>query len=96
MNLGIQQLMHFKTDNEDEQSDNGDNQLDNEDIQSDNEDNQSDNDDQSNHNYKKINKKEDEKKTDKYVLHFQGNHADYIKEFIISTGFEESLIYIRG
>ena len=77
---------------------NNDDQSDNEDNQSDNEDDQSDNDNQSNYNYKKINKKEreEEKKPDKYVLHFQGNHADYIKEFIISTGFEESLIYLKG
>ena len=63
----------------------------NDDDQSDNDDDQSDNEnDQSDNNYKKINKKE----PNKYVLHFQGNHVDYIKEFIASTGIEEYLIRI--
>ena len=80
----IKKAIVFKQGNDDDQSDNDDDQSDNDDDQSDNENDQSDN------NYKKINKKE----PNKYVLHFQGNHVDYIKEFIASTGIEEYLIRI--
>ena len=96
-NGSIKKAKVIQQGNNDDYSDNENNLSDNEDNLSDNEDNQSDNDDQTNYNYKKVNKKrKEEKKSDKYVLHFQGNHANYIKEFIISTGFEESLIYLRG
>ena len=30
------------------------------------------------------------------VMHLQGEHADYLKDFIINTGIEPSLIHIKG
>jgi translation initiation factor 1 (eIF-1/SUI1) len=37
-----------------------------------------------------------DKETNEFILQFQGNHIETIKEYLVANGIKESSIYIKG